>query len=906
MLRFRLNTRLAKALRTCAPLCALALLAPSAATGARPTSAASENAAEAELLLEVRLGGEVLSGALIATQSGRHVLLPLGEMARLLTLGIRVDAARGRARGFVLQEERIFDLDLAAGAVIHDGKSEVFDPQLVQRRSDDIYVASELLARWWPVTLAVDFSTLVLAVQATEPLPLQQRLDRERRGERLNGGPNAEERDYPLRPLPHRMWSVPSVDLAVGMEATGHDGRTATRSDFSAYMTGDLLGLDSTIYLNGSSEGSSLPSGSRARITLGRVDPDAGLLGPLRARSFAFGSVSVPQLANVSRTSPLGTGFAVGNTPLLLPLGLGRHSLEGDLPPGWDVELYINDALTGMQASGGTGRYVFDDLPMLYGNNEFRLVFHGPQGQTRVERQVLLLDQSLLRPGDFHYRFAAHEDLRGGQRALGQFGWGLTQHLSATAGVATLPLAGVDQRYVNAGLRAQLLSMFLTGDVVRAERGTLGELALHTRLGPVNVALGRTALTEGFASEEFLPGVESVRFRDRLRLDSVIPVAAALKLPVTLEVKRDRLRSGRTNLETGLRVSGAWRGLAVTTSLRRLMFAGLSSTRGTLQLSSRFGALGVRGGFGYALSGDRRVSDGSLSLEYRLGQGLLLNAGVARSMDTAQTTTSIGLTKSVGSYGLRVAAGTSASGDVRIGVQFLVSAVREPRAGDWRFDALPMSDSASVSARVFLDRNLNGIEDGDDEPLPNIAFRVNGGRHPARTDENGAAWLPRLPVRQYVDVAIDPGTLEDPQWSPVTVGTRLVPRPGGRHSLDFAVMLTSEIDGTVRIADEPHSRGLGGIELELVDAQRQVVARATTASDGFYIVEAVPPGTYRLRVAHEQLVPLGLIDTGVRIVTVDANGDFVSGVDFDLIADWTEAGRRDPERARTVTQADAL
>lgn len=275
-------------------------------------------------------------------------------------------------------------------------------------------------------------------------------------------------------------------------------------------------------------------------------------------------------------------------------------------------------------------------------------------------------------------------------------------------------------------------------------------------------------------------------------------------------------------------------------------------------------------------------------------------------MDTAQTLTSIGFTKSVGSYGLRVAAGRSARGDVSIGVQFLVSAVREPRADDWRFDALPMSDSASVSARVFLDRNLNGIEDKDDEPLPNVAFRVNGGRHPVRTDANGAAWLPRLPVRQYVDIAIDPGTLDDPQWSPVTLGARLVPRPGGRHSLDFAVMLTSEIDGTVRIVDGLHRRGLGGIALELVDAQRQVVARATTTSDGFYIVEAVPPGTYRLRVARDQLVPLGLTDTGVRIVTVDTNGDFVNGVDFDLIADWNEPDRPGQERARSLIKADTL
>lgn len=884
-------------------LAALCLLATQAAAGVSSDAAVASTApADLELLLEVRLERHVLSNGLIGLHTGRHVLLPLGEIARLLTIGIHVDATAGLATGFVVREDRSFHLDIAAGTVDRGGTLEHFDPTLVQRRADDIYVATELLTRWWPIKLDVDFSTLMLEIRATESLPLQLRLERERLGTRLDSNDSVEHPDYPLVPTPHGLWSAPAIDLAVGTEASRYHGRTRARSDLSAYMTGDLLGLDAAVYLNGSSAGSPLYGASRARITLGRSDPDGGLLGPLNARSFAMGNVAVPAMAHVSRTSALGNGVAVSNAPLLQASGVGRHSLQGDLPPGWDVELYLNGALIGVSPSTGNGRYAFEDLPLLYGGNEFRLVFHGPQGQTRVERQTLLLDQSLVPAGEFRYRVAAHEDVYGGQRGQTQFAWGLARGLSATAGLATLPVSGVDRRYMNAGLRGQWLSAFLSGDVIYSDTGSLAELALNTRLGPVNVALARAALTEAFASEEFLPGAEAVRFRDRLRLDVAVPVTTAVTLPVSVEVEHDTLRSGDSNSKAGVQVSGAWRGLALTTSLRHLAVSGTTSTYGLLQLSSRFGALGLRGTAAYTFTGSPGVTDGSLSAEYRLDDGLMLNAGVARSMVTAQMLSSVGFTKSVGAYGLRVAAGRSSTGDLSVGVQLSVSAVREPRRGDWRFDALPMSDSGSVSARVFLDRNLNGINDAGDEPLPGVAFTVNGGRNPTRTDADGIAWLQRVPVRQHVDLSIDPGTLEDPQWSPVKEGLRLVPRPGRAHALDFAVMLTGEIDGTVQLVDGRTERGLGGIELELLDAAGRVAARATTASDGFYIVEAVPPGTYRLRVAPQQLRPLDLIDTGVRIVTVAADGEFVNGVDFDLIADWTrlEPGDRLP---RTLSQA---
>ncbi|MDB5929311.1 MAG: hypothetical protein JWR60_1018, partial [Polaromonas sp.] len=64
------------------------------------------------LILDVRLDGFILSDGLTAYQDGPRVLLPLGELARLLTLAITVQPDTGSASGYVLNEERTFGLNL--------------------------------------------------------------------------------------------------------------------------------------------------------------------------------------------------------------------------------------------------------------------------------------------------------------------------------------------------------------------------------------------------------------------------------------------------------------------------------------------------------------------------------------------------------------------------------------------------------------------------------------------------------------------------------------------------------------------------------------------------------------------------------------------------------------------------
>ena len=868
-----------------AGLLALALYAPAFGADA-PDAWLHKNSESNLLLLEVQLGQDMLSDGISAYQYGNDVFLPLGALCKLLTIAIRVQPGEGQASGYVLNEERTFRLDVAGLSVKIGEYGETLDRSLLRLQADDIYVASRALARWLPLGLEIDMSSLTLRVQAREKLPLQARLERGNRAfpNGAHGGGYVDP-GYPRHPIPYRMLETPVVDQTFGVDLRHRDGANRTDAAYTAYSTGDLLGMESALYLN-SSKSKPAPE---VRLTLGRNDPDAGLAGPLRARRFALGGMTTPGVANIAPSGPAGNGVALSNRPLSQPSSFDRHSLQGDLPSGWDVELYFNEALVATQQSRADGRYAFDDQPLLYGPNEFRLVFHGPLGQLRVERQSFLLDQASIAPGQLYYSLTEQRDHQGQRRSVAQFDWGLERHLTANGGLVTLPLDGARRRYANLGLRAFWQSLIVSADLAKAERsGTLAELGVKTRLGQFAVSASH-ARARDFSSGLYLPGGDPVRARDSIRVDGVVPLSPAVRIPLALEVKRDKLESGSGNIELSGRVSAYQRGTSLSNTLRWQSLGGAKAASGMLQASRRVAGFGVNGQFEYHLTPRAEIVSAALALNKNLADGYLLNLDAGRSFLDRQTWYSAGFNKSLGSYGLGIGASYSSRGDVALRVQLFVAIGKEPRLSQWHSDAQAMASSGAASIRVFLDTNRNGVLDEGEQAIQGAGFTINGGMHMARTDANGIAYLKRLPVNQHVDVGFDNATLEDPQWTPQRQGMRLVPRPGKVSELEFPVSLSGEIDGTAYLLDKGGKRGMGELQLELVDDRGAVVGRGRSSSDGYYIIAAVTPGTYLLRVAPDQLKRLKLSDTGMRIVTMAADGAFLNGVDFVVIPEWEAA-----------------
>jgi hypothetical protein len=439
-----------------------------------------------------------------------------------------------------------------------------------------------------------------------------------------------------------------------------------------------------------------------------------------------------------------------------------------------------------------------------------------------------------------------------------------------------LSVGGRQQRYKHLGLHGYLQSVILSGGVARSDNGgTLAQVALKTQL--LGLALGIShAELKDFTSELYLPSGDPVRARDEFSADGVLP-AGPLHLPLSLQVKRDRLASDGQNIELSGRISTYQFGTALSNIVRWQSLRGAKSADGVLQLSRRVAGVGVSGQLHYAIEPLPAVSTLAISADKALDDGYLLNLGVMRSFQDPEYRLTAALNKSLGSFGLGLNGFYSSRHEVGVGVQLFVAVGREPRRSRWVSDAQPMAGTGAASVRVFLDKNQNGVMDDGDEPLPGAGFTVNGGGNLSRTDAAGIAYLSRLPTRQNVDVGFDVSTLDDPQLATRQKGYRIAPRAGKVSQLDFAVSITGEVDGTTYLMVDGARRAVGDLELELVDAARKVAASARSASDGYFVLSGVVPGNYMLRVSKDQLKRLGLTDMGMHMITMAPDGTFVNG-----------------------------
>ncbi len=861
----------------CALLLALALLLTQAALAQSRND--QQAAVESDvLLLQMVVDDQPMSEVLGAYRSNQDILLPLGELARLLTLAITTQPEGGTASGYILQEERVFALDLAQSSVLVDGKREHVDLGAVQQRSDDIYVPSRLLAHWLPIDIDVDMSGLLLLVRTREHLPLQFRLEREAQAARLGARSAEAAPQYPRYQIPYRLLAWPLIDQTLSIDYSRNNGSEDVGGRYSAYATADLLRMQGDLYVNANS--GSEPAD--VRLTLGRNDPDAGLLGPLHARTAAFGSIAVPAEENISRTNALGEGLLISNRPLSQPTSFSQHSLLGPLPPGWDVELYFNDTLIGYQASTPDGQYRFEDQPLLFGSNDFRLVFHGPLGQVRVERESFLLDRAATKPGEIYYSVAQQRDKQGNARTVSRFDWGLGDHLTATGGFVRAPVAGISQNFVHAGLQSYWHALLLGGEVVKSQGGSLYQLAVRTHLGKWSFNASQAVL-KNFTSELFVPSSDAVRANTRLRIDGAMTFSSTgIRLPVTVEASRQLHDSGASTLDLASRVAARLHGTLVSGQLHWNTLGAQDNADATLQLSRAVAGLSLRGEVNYRLEPHSRLSTVAVSADKRLGRGYLQTFNVTRRFDSSETLYNTGFTKSLGSFGLGLNAGYSSSSDISASLQFFLALGREPRGAAWQFDAQPLANSGGVSAQVFLDDNMNGHRDAGEEPIQGVAFTVNGGRYPLKTDANGVLYLARLPPQQHADIAVVPETLEDPHWLPQVNGVQLVPRAGTIATLDIAVLQTSEIEGTVYLSENDRRRELGSVVIEVVDKASHVIATSTSGADGYYVLAGVPAGEYVVRVAAAQPQLPGLRYSAARLISVARDAWLVSEIDLEL------------------------
>ena len=834
-------------------------------------------------ILEVRVAQYKLDDVIAAYQYEDIVLLPLGALAEMLDLAISVQP--GSAQGFIIREDWTFILDTTRSEVILQGTPEKYDRLLIRELDDDIYVESALLSRWLLMTFDIDLFSSRMTISSKEKLPFIKRLEREERIAKSLARLNVKKQVYPKHYEQYKDWSVPFVDqnLQLGIQKN-QNGETNATYQSTTYATADLLKHEASGFLSINDQDKI----DDVRVTFGRTDHEGELLGFMKARKYSFGHVSEPRLGLITTSGSQEPGVSVSNYPIGIQTEYDRHRFRGDLLPGWEVELYQNNALIGYQQTPVEGQYDFPDIPLLFGTNNFRLVFYGPQGQVREETQTFELSQSLTKKGEHYYRATATQDEIEGSRTTAQYDYGINKNISSSFALASIPLDEVLERnqhtYLKAGLRGFWSAFLGSIDFIDdSAGGSAIDLSLQTRAG--NTVFGfEEILLNKYFSEEFRPSDTELTQRTTFRIDTAIPPSFLPRIPVSLQFKQDEFADGGNRQEITNQISTNVRGFAISNLLTKQTITGQESlSNGTLQVSTNIERLRLRGSLSYELEPASELTNLALTVDPGEYENYRLSFGINHSLSQDLTEYSVTANKLTGKYNLSFGVRANSNNEINLNLGLSIGIGYEPRRNQWESNARTVANQGSVSARVFIDSDQDGIFGENDAPLQDVGFRLNGGYSQDVTDEDGIVFMTGLFAHEPTNVVISPETLIDPLWTPALDGIQVVPRPGKAILLDFPIFMSGEVDGTVYLSKDGREFGVGKVTVELVDNNNRVIKTTETAYDGFYVLEKVPVGSYRLRVSNNQLEKLGLRAESEETITINLENVFINGIDFTLL-----------------------
>jgi hypothetical protein len=275
-----------------------------------------------------------------------------------------------------------------------------------------------------------------------------------------------------------------------------------------------------------------------------------------------------------------------------------------------------------------------------------------------------------------------------------------------------------------------------------------------------------------------------------------------LRIPFNITAKHETSESGATETELKNRISTSISRLSLSNWLvwRRSKGAisDTTSAEGALLVGGHLYRTALRGELQYAIEPESELTRGILSVERHFGPSTTGRVSAEHTF-TGQEVTTLSTALShrfdIAALGLNGSWSDEGAASAFLSLSFAFG--REPRTGDWGMYSDAIADNGAVSARVFLDNDLDGKYGPDDTPVEGAMFDTGRGIIRETTDEEGVLMLTGLPAWRDVNVIIPPQGLEDPYWSPKSDGFTVRTRPGKASLVDFPVIVTGEIDGMV-------------------------------------------------------------------------------------------------------------
>lgn len=819
------------------------------------------------VLLDVRSGQWRVGSGVRGYQTNTGICVDFADIIMAFDLPVRLDKKSRRATGWLFEESRLITIDRDSNTVQIVNKNIGIDATDIRDTPEGWCVDTGTLSKWLNVDLQADLSNALLVVKADRKLPFELAEERKARAGKVKPATQFNLANLPQAKDPYRFWRTPSIDVVASFGGRKDNGRSA-RFDarYEIYASGEIAGASFDARLASDQRG--VPETLRLRAY--RSDPEARLLGPLRATHFALGDVSTVS-TSLGLLSTAGRGAFVTNRPLERADSFDRTTFRGELPDGWDAELYRNDQLIGYVQSRGDGRYEFAEVPLLFGQNRFEVVLYGPQGQTRHDVRMIPVGIDSIPPRQTYYWAGVQDAGRdlidfGSDQLFLNKGWragvgverGIDTRTSLALSYSTAIFRGLRYHFVESAVRRAI------GPALVEFSGASNLVGGYAARGQALAQIGETLLSA--ESVWFLGGFQSERFNLNLSRQHSLAVDQNVKIagkaiPVHLEATHKTYRSGDSVLDAKARLSFNIKSISASSELiwqtQKFAFGTDPPARldAALRLSGRVGGLRLRGEVQFGLTGQKGFQQSKLTGEWRASEKSDWRAELGYDGPSSRARLALGYTQRFDKFALTGQVEAASDGSVAAGISVAFSLGPKPNGGGVRMSSEKLAATGQALVTVFYDENSDGIRQSD-EPVETAVELTAGlnGRGPP-TNDKGQSFIDGLQPFQPILLGIDGSSLPDPFIQPADSGIVVTPRPGIPFVIDLPLVAAGEISGTLQRDD---GKLLTGVDIELVNKRGQVVKTTRSEYDGYFLFESVPYGQYKLRISALSATVIGV------------------------------------------------
>lgn len=853
-----------------------------------------------EVVLGVQRKRDTLSNTLIGAEKEFKYFVPLYQLSRTLKFPSQYDAGAQKISGYYLLPQNTYEIDLQNNSYTVKGETATLPPGGAFAYANsfdgnsDIYVSLEVANLLWSLNLELDLSNLAVAVNSPKKLPYEIERERKKLQDKLNAQDTGLPPDLDLISTPSGYrWLGPQV---FGLSTRlSHSKRAGLQSATSVSGRGDLLGFGANYTLSTVSNEEDKFDANNARILLSRKGYGNNKTLPLGLKELEIGDLIVDANRLTSQTVR-GRGIYVNSSEDRRSRGFSEVTLSGIAEPGWEIELYRYKQLIDFGIVDDNGQYVFENVLLQVGDNEFKIVLYGPQGQIEERIENYPVGSKFLKPGEMSYEATLVEnnvpvfDLRPvqpneklqGPASFIRVNRGINHRLSGFATLQRLPTSFGDKSYASVGAEFTAL-----GGAGRAElsrdienSGTALDLVFSKKFGGLNTTLETTAYRD-FESPLAGFGESARTFDGRFRAFRNFELPFA-DVALSGFVQHQERKNGTSRSRINSVQSAAFDNFAVSHTLNSNYVDGdRSNTQGTLSLNKRVGQYwATRGALNYNTYPDTELDDFQFNLNYNDRDKLTSNLNFVKDLnDDGNTRVSLNTSYDFGTF----LGGTTFGWDSENGTSVLLTANTtigpDGEDGVYRPTTEYRGFTTALEAKLYTDVDKDGQFSEGDIPLEGAKLLL-GKRKTEPTDKNGYVQALNAGPPGLIAVTLDRDSMPDPFLVGLKDGYSAILRPGTKPFINFPLYPSGSIDGTVRYAN---GRSANGLIVQLLDVDGNLVQEVPTLFDGFYVFEYVREGSYTV-----QLSPSHQVNVPPKTVKVTSDDLFAYGVDLILLEQAAE------------------